>query len=259
VNSPYILFSKNHPNVKYHENPYLYKDKLSGKEALLLPWINDENLQESINAIENTKAEYAFAHLQLNGFQMHKGQYSEDGFDHHDLDKFKHVFTGHYHERSSIDNITYVGAPYEMIWSDYNCQRGFELLDFETGERIYIQNPHSIFKKIIYDEKQLKTFKTDMSEYKDCYVKVSVINKVNQKLFDGFVDNLEKFNPIDIQIIDEMYEFDMERTDIDINETEDTLSIMNKYIDSVKMDFDKPLIKSKITELYYEAINIERE
>lgn len=257
INGPKILYGANHKNFRIFENPVeieLYNTKL-----LYCPWINSENMSETISLLDKSSAKYVFGHFEFSGFEMYKGHYADEGFNHNDLSKFQHVFTGHYHERSMRDNVTYIGAPYEMMWSDFNCTRGFELIDLETNERIYIKNPYSIFNRIIYDESRLMTFKSDMSQYKDTYVRISIINKTNQSLFDKFIDNLEKYNPIDIQIIDETLTFDMNRTDIDISETEDTLSIAEKYIDSIKMDIDKNKVKSKIADLYHEAINIERD
>ena len=43
---------------------------IDGFQTLLLPWICQDNYDESMKAIKNTKCKSAFGHLELNGFQL---------------------------------------------------------------------------------------------------------------------------------------------------------------------------------------------
>lgn len=143
----------NAPNELIHWGKVLWEpDEMVFDEAgcLFLPWISPENMQASLRIIKESKARYCFAHLELAGFEMHKGHIME-GFDPALFTHFDAVYTGHYHHRSSKGNIHYVGAPYEMTWADYDDPRGFDILDLVTGERTYIQNPHTIHEKVIYE------------------------------------------------------------------------------------------------------------
>ena len=59
-------------------------------------------------------------HLELNGFVATAGHVMDHGMDMDPFKKFKKVYSGHYHTRSNVGNIYYLGNPYEMFWND--CQ-----------------------------------------------------------------------------------------------------------------------------------------
>ena len=44
-----------------------------GFDILFIPWICDDNHDETIRTIENTKSTIAMGHLEIKGFEMHNG------------------------------------------------------------------------------------------------------------------------------------------------------------------------------------------
>jgi hypothetical protein len=97
----------------------------------------------------------------------------------------------------------------------------------------------------------------DVSIYKDTYVKVVVINKTNPYLFDKFMNNLYNVNPADITIVEDFTDLN-EGVDDVVDQAEDTLTILNKYVDSVQEEnIDNIRLKNLLKQLYVEAINIE--
>ena len=58
--------------------------------------------------------------------------------------KFKKIFSGHFHTRSKKDingtDIIYVGSPYQLTRADFNEERGSLTLDLDTLEYTYINN-----------------------------------------------------------------------------------------------------------------------
>lgn len=50
-------------------------------ETLMMPWISPENEEKSAEAIQNSKAKVMFAHLELVGFEMARGQMMDHGMD----------------------------------------------------------------------------------------------------------------------------------------------------------------------------------
>jgi NAD-specific glutamate dehydrogenase len=173
------------------------------------------------------------------------------------------VFSGHYHHRSSADGIYYLGNPYELTWQDYNDTRGFHLFDLSNRELEFVPNPNVMFHRIIYDDKTesiTEISNKDLSVYKDKYVKVVVVNKTNPFLFDTFMNNLYNSNPIDITIAEDVIDLTEESENDIIDEAEDTMTILNKYIDAVTPEnIDNDKLKSIMRELYVEALNTENE
>ena len=119
-----------------------------------------------------------------------------------------------------------------------------------------------MFHKLVYDDKvseikELSNF--DMTPYTNKYIKIVVTNKTNPYLFDVFVNNLYQVNPADVTIVEDFTDLTEGVTDDIINEAEDTITILNSYIDAIKDDnLDGTKLKSILKELYVEAINLEQ-
>lgn len=226
-------------------------------QVLMLPWLNEENVSESMALVADTEATICIAHLDLVGFEMYRGVRSEHGNDPSDFKKFKGVYTGHYHHKSSRGNIHYLGAPWEMSWADYNDPRGFHILDLETGVLEFIQNPYSLYKMIAYDEDDfadpnaLNEF--DYSAFDNTYVKIVVKNRANAFLFDQFLERLEKRNINDVKVIDDGL-LQISEDEADIDGAQDTLTILRNYMDNVGTSVDKPKLESLLHSLYNDAL-----
>jgi DNA repair exonuclease SbcCD nuclease subunit len=230
-------------------------------QICMMPWICAENYQQSMTELRETKADICCGHFEIAGFAMYRGMTSEEGLDRTMFRKFDYTFSGHYHHKSNSDSIYYLGNPYELTWQDYDDPRGFHLFDLETRELEFIRNPNSIFHRISYDDKD-QSFDVisnkDMSIYKDTYVKVIVVNKTNPYLFDQFIDKLQLVNPIDVSIVEDFTEVE-DQDDDDIDQAEDTLTILNKYADSIKQEsIDIPALKTILKDLYVEAVNRDK-
>jgi len=95
-----------------------------------------------------------------------------------------------------------------------------------------------------------------LSHLKATYVKVVVVNKTNPYLFDTFINNVYLANPIDITIAEDFTELE-DIEDNDVDQAEDTTTILNKYVDNLTTDLKKDKIKTLLKELYVEALNEE--
>ena len=197
-------------------------------------------------------------HFEIQGFEMHKGHICETGFDRSAFHKFDLTLSGHYHTRSQKEGITYVGTPYEMTWSDYNDDKGFHILDTETLDLTFVQNPYKMFHKVSYNDSKwtnqdhINDF--DFSDLEGAYVKVIVSEKTNPYWFDLFIDKIEKVSPTHIQIVDETLRLDVEDDGI-VDESEDTVSILGKYVDALDADIDKVMLMDIVRNLYADALN----
>ena len=77
---------------------------------------------------------------------------NEHGLESGQFKRFEKVISGHFHKKSDDGHIYYLGTQYEIMWSDYNCPKGFHIFDTETRELERIENPLKIFKKFMYDD-----------------------------------------------------------------------------------------------------------
>ena len=255
VNSLKELVSGKYDNVHiWDQLPINWN--FGGTNILLLPWICDENRDATLEAIKNSKSPIVMGHLELNGYEMYRGHISDHGDDPKIFDKFDLVCSGHYHTRSNSSNIFYLGTPAQYTWSDYNDDKGFHILDTETRALTFIQNPYTCFKKFFYDDlnKQMdEVLLFDANEFKDCYVKVVVKNKINPYWFDLVIDRLEKSGAADLQVVEDHFNLDLEADSDIVNEAEDTMSIVRKFIGSMNINTDKKRVETIIQNLYIEA------
>lgn len=239
---------------KYSHLKFFYEPtefELFNTKFLMLPWICDENREQSLKMIDGTRSQLCMGHLELAGFPVFKGSTDSHGDDPTRFKRFDMVMSGHYHHRSQKDNIYYLGSHAEFTWSDYDDTKGFHIFDTKTRDLTFIKNPYTIFNKIVYDD--YKDIKVD-DKYTGKIIKVVVKNKTNPFLFDKFVDDLENVSPVEYQIIEDSYEI---HDDDHVNEAESTLDIFKKYIEMSQFkDIDKKDLEKNIIELYNEALSI---
>jgi len=228
----------------------------------MIPWICPENYNECLAEIENTSADLCMGHFEISGFAMHRGMPSLEGLNRDIFRRFDRVFSGHYHHRSTSDNITYLGNPYELTWQDYNDPRGFHIFDLDTYDNTFIPNPNVMFHRVIYDDREesiTEITNKDLNKFTGTYVKVVVVNKTNPYLFDKFMNNLYNVNPIDITIAEDMVDLTEGVENDMINEAEDTITIINKFVDGIQEEhIDNDKLKTVLKELYVEALNQEQ-
>jgi len=251
INAPELLL-QDYSNIKTYSSPT--NTKICGIDMTLIPWICSENYDETLKVIQKSKSKIVMGHLELKGFRVNKHLVMEEhGTDPKMFDKFDKVFSGHYHTRSDNGKIFYLGNPYEMYWNDVNDTRGFHIFDTETLEHTPIDNPYRLFYNIYYEDTPHQTF--DSSEYVSKIVKVIVRKKSKPKDFERFIDKLYKIGIQDLKIV-ENFEIP-ENENFVIDEEENTISILNRYIDESECDFDKNMIKGIFEELYKQACEVE--
>jgi LPS O-antigen subunit length determinant protein (WzzB/FepE family) len=139
-----------------------------------------------------------------------------------------------------------------MFWNDVNDARGFHIFDTETLELEAIDNPFTLYEIIYYNDtpRQLVKF----TDYTNKIVKVVVKQKSNEKEYDRFLDALMKVNPYDVKIVEKVDNISFD--DEIVNQTEDTMTLLDKYVDDLETDLNKSKIKSLIKNIYQEACEV---
>ena len=237
-----------------YKNVHIYSEPtevtIGGLDILFIPWINSENQEKTYKMIEDTSATVAMGHLELNGFEAHKGFTMTHGIDKNLFAKFDQVFSGHYHTKSSHANCHYLGNPYHIYWNDWGDERGFHEYNTTTKDKKFIENPYRIFDKIFYDERKLP----DARQYKNKMVKVIVENKKDTQKFEYFISQLYVHGVTDIKVVEDS-SYDSEFSDdIDI-EKEDTLTLLENYVNGMEYH-DKEGINTILKSLYIEALEL---
>ena len=250
VNSPELLL-QTYPNIKTYSKPT--EVNVGGLDILFLPWINQGNEELSLNIIKKTTCRCAMGHLELQGFRVNRQIIMEHGLESKLFEKFERVYSGHYHTRSNDGKVFYLGNPYEMYWTDVNDTRGFHIFDTETLTHTPINNPYKLFYNIYYEDTNYKLF--NATEYESKIVKVIVRKKSNTKDFEKFIDKLHSAGVQELKIVEN---FDIhENEEFEIDEEENTISILNRYIDESEFEFDKNIIKGIFQDLYKQACEVE--
>lgn len=252
VNSPEIILAE-YDNVTVYTEPTIVNLGNDKEPCGLIPWVNMETEDATMEFIETFSGKLIFGHFEINGFEMHhNGGQCYDGLDRKTFANYEHVFSGHFHQPNWKGNIQYLGAPMQFTWADYDCARGFSLWDFESREVEFIKNPDQMFHKIFYDDKT--SIRKSYKHLKDRVVRVHVKEKNDQHHYDLFVDKLQGINPYQLDIVDNSgYTID-EEFDSAVVKNEDTMSLVGTYIDSLELDYDPVTIKEIFKDLYVEAL-----
>lgn len=228
---------------------------------LLLPWICDDNREISLDIIRRSNAKICVGHLELEGYEMYKGTVSLSGDDPVLFGSFDAVYSGHFHHKSSRSNIHYLGSHGQFTWSDFDDIRGFHVLDTETGGLEFIENPYTMFAKVWYDDRD-KTMEEvlaqDFSGFHNKMIKVIVTAKSNPYWFDKFIEEIEKQDVIDMQVVEDHRNLDLQDDDSIIDEAESTIDIFKGYIESASIPGTNKLkLERIIEELHAEALSIQ--
>jgi DNA repair exonuclease SbcCD nuclease subunit len=246
INAPRELLGE-YPNIVIHDTPTTVK--FDGLDILLLPWICDDNRDRAFDEISNTDAMVCMGHLELNGFEAHPGHVMQNGMDKSLFSKFEKVFSGHYHMKSSRGNVNYLGNPYQLYWNDYGCKRGFHVFDTETLKTTFYRNPFDMFHKLYYNDG------VDMPDnISGTFVKLIVENKGDYAKFDYAVKQLQDSGIADLKIVEDL---SVELEDgTEVLETEDTMTLLDKYIDEIDLKVDVTNVKNIMRSLYIEACEL---
>ena len=118
----------------------------------------------------------------------------------------------------------------------------------------FVENTNTIFEKIYFDSTPAATFKAHL--YKDKIVKLFVKSRKSQLEYDKFLEKLLKTGIIDLKVVENTAINDTE-VDLDGEKVEDTLTLLNKYIEDSDFDLEKERVKKLLKEVYLELCEAE--
>jgi len=257
VNSIKELFSHGYPNIKIVESP---TEVVFGSVCIgIVPWITNDNFEECVDFIQNNSCSILCGHFEINGFEVVSGIRHEGGIEGFLFSNYDKVFSGHFHIKQTHKNIHYLGTQYQMSFADVGSKKGFHIYDTDTRELEFIENKRNIFFTLRYDDadenfvKAMK--KAKFEKYTNGFIKIVVVNKKSSKLFEEFTDSLNKVGIQQLQIIEDnsiTNKFD----DLEVDVSEDTITIISKEIDGMSDVEDKNKLKLIIKDLYMESLSV---
>jgi len=230
-----------------------------GLDIALLPWINKENYDESMEFIKTASAPILIGHLELEGYQVMRGvnfkSVSDNGMNPKIFDRYEKVISGHFHCRQEKDNIYYMGTQYQITFSDLNETKGFHVLDTETRELEFIENPYKMFHSLSYNDEDGPVEEENYSYLKNAYVKLFVECKKHPYSFDRYMDKLYEAGVAKITIVEDIQVSEWTKEEI-VDLAQDTVTLINNEIDMIEEVQDKPRMKKLIKDLYMESLSV---
>ena len=251
VNSLRELFNN---DLKLYETPEVIN--LGGLDIALLPWVNKENYDESVEFIKTAPAPVLIGHLELRGYDVMRGVKFDGGMNPEMFDRYEKVLSGHFHCRQEEGNVYYLGTQYQITFADLNETKGFHVLDTETREIEFIENPFKMFHTLTYDDTdgpvEMDSLPTHL---KDSYIKLFVENKKHPYSFDRFMDKLYEAGVAKITIVEDIIDSEWTKEEI-VDLAQDTVTLINNEIDAIEEVDDKPRMKKLIKDLYMESLSL---
>ena len=219
----------------------------------LVPWITSDNEQECLDFIQNTQSQVLMGHFELAGFKfMANANIVSHGMGTDVFNRFDAVYSGHYHTKSSQNNITYLGSQLEFTWSDAHDPKFFHVFDTTTREIEAIRNPYTLYRKLYYsDDKQ-----SDCTDITGKFVKIIVSDRKDHYMFDKYFDKVQAMNPHELKIVDNIVDLSAETIEDEKINLEDTTTLLNTYVDALEVEHDKGKLKNMLSELYVEAMDL---
>ena len=243
--------------------PWIYEEAkvvdFDGTKLLMMPWINPENEAASIEMLKTAEADVCMGHFDLNGFSMNDAMKQTHGHDKSIVSRFERTYSGHFHHKNDDGQVFYLGNQYEITWSDYKNQKGFHVFDTETRDVEFVPNPNTMFIKLHYDDVLTNYDKIDITEYNQKYVKLVVVNKKDNEMFDRLLERL--YNDIsvhELKILEDYSDLSAANVSDDVAEgSEDTMKLVSNYVEQLELDLDKERLKVMIKEMYIEAQDMD--
>lgn len=172
-------------------------------EFLLVPWVCRENSEDVTTAIKRSISKYCCGHFEFDGFELYKGHQAKSHMTHSEYSKFNTVFSGHYHYKSTKDNILYTGTPYQLTWVDCNTEKGFHVLDTQTDELEFVRNHRTIYSMIKLSELQnINAINPDDVTKK--HVRIVIDVEISSKEDIKLKDLIASMKPLTIKYIDQI-------------------------------------------------------
>ena len=252
INSIRELFSN---DLTLYEKPEVVN--FDGLDIALLPWVNKTNKDQCVEFIKTASAPILIGHLELNGYQVMRGVDFQGGMDKDPFDRYEKVLSGHFHCRQEKENVYYMGTQYQITFSDLHEKKGFHVLDTESRDIEFIENPHMMFYCLTYNDSSgpLDLDSLNFSNMKNAFVKIYIEHKKHPYSFDRYMDKLYEAGVSKITTVDDANNSSKQQEEI-VDLAQDTVTLINNEVDQLEEVKDKSKLKKLIKDLYMESLSL---
>lgn len=210
------------------DEPYVidYEEKIA-----LFPYMKLEKIADAIN--ENP-AQFAVVHWGIQGAKRNDFNVDTDGVPLDWLRNYQKVFSGHYHFRNSVENVTYVGSPYQQNFGEMGQEKG--LLFFTRGKTSFIKIPNTPkhYEARVSFDAGARQIERDSNITDKDYVRVKVQGTIND--VSSFRKEDLDFGAASIKLEREIKDTFKSRLKIDSTTKFSIKDLMKKYVDHVGFD-----------------------
>lgn len=211
----------------------------SGSDTITIDGVDIDLLSYTKNRDDiPNRSKYLITHLGIAGFMMTsfmEANKETETFSIEDFTSYDKVFSGHFHKYQELQNVIYVGSPYETSFDEEGQKKGFVVFTPSTGDYEFIENDFSPKHTTI--DLSTATKEDIQKDFTNKFVGVIIREKVNtfiklkSFLYDkGAISVVPKFI----------------REDGDDESRTDNEEIINKNLESMLLEFIKSINKDGI-------------
>lgn len=255
--------------LKYIPRVHILKEpviaEIGTTKTLFMPWRTNE--EEELKCLEDNKIHtlnYLFCHTNIRNLKFDNGRDVEEGLGLSDLVNFRRVYSGHIHWGQHRGNVTMVGNPYQMTRSDAGNQKGWYILDFESGEETFIENTYSPKFVRVYLNKFLDRSVGELKEIctnnrVDLYVPSSFLLKFQINPIIDILSGITK--KLEVIPFEDESGADLDDFDENLDESFNIYGLCEKYVRRISTldDSTKDKVMHKINTLYTNTIKEVRD
>jgi|TARA_A100001011_G_C14149047_1_gene773188 ribosome-associated translation inhibitor RaiA len=117
-----------------------------------------------------------------------------------------------------------------------------------------------MFHKLRYDDRTDTDYLgMDLSHFEGKFIKVFVEHRNDYYAFDKFMDRMYKeISVADLKVVEDFSDLSADLVHDDVVEgAQDTLSLLDRYVEEIDTKLDKNRIKTKLKSLYIESSDLE--
>lgn len=231
---------KGHDNITIIDKTltFTYNDKTFG----FIPWNID---------CADVSVDYLFGHFEIQSFNMNNFKVCDHGLSPVDLiSKNGMVFSGHFHKRHfkkySQGTIHYVGNTFHHDFNDVGNDRGYHILDIETGDLKFYKNEISPeFKKMLISK--IADYTAD--DFKKNVIKLIVDDEIEGEEVEKIKAKVNSYKPF--QLHTEYNVISKKVGEVEELDSFELKEMMDEFVVELKLEDDKNDRVSKImTDLY---------